>query len=202
MWTTGPGGILILSPAGKHLGTIVPGDVVANCAFGDDGSTLYMTVNHQLMRVRTKTKGLGFCDDGLRARCDGAISDRAHEVVERLAHARLDLRARDLAVGASTSPRVTGIVTHASRTIRVLITASVSTSDACACVAIGDALSDATGLPRQLDARDEPVERVLERAGHAVRVLGAAEEQPVRRADAPPQVEHGRRRRRRRRRPG
>ena len=60
VWTTGPGGILILSPDGKHLGTIVPGDVVANCAFGDDGSTLYMTVNHQLMRVRTKTKGLGF----------------------------------------------------------------------------------------------------------------------------------------------
>jgi gluconolactonase len=60
VWTTGPGGILVLSPAGKHLGTIVPGDVVANCAFGDDGSTLYMTVNHQLMRVRTKTKGLGF----------------------------------------------------------------------------------------------------------------------------------------------
>jgi gluconolactonase len=60
VWTTGPGGILIISPDGKHLGTIVPGDVVANCGFGDDGSTLYMTVNHQLMRVRTKTKGLGF----------------------------------------------------------------------------------------------------------------------------------------------
>ena len=60
VFTTGPGGILVLSAAGKHLGTIVPGDVVANCAFGDDGSTLYMTVNHQLMRVRTSTKGLGF----------------------------------------------------------------------------------------------------------------------------------------------
>ena len=60
VWTTAPGGILIISPEGKHLGTIVPGDVVANLAFGDDGSTLYMTVNHQLMRVRTKTKGLGF----------------------------------------------------------------------------------------------------------------------------------------------
>ena len=60
VFTTGPGGILVLSPAGKHLGTIVPGDVVANCAWGDDGSTLYMTVNHQLMRVRTSTKGLGF----------------------------------------------------------------------------------------------------------------------------------------------
>jgi gluconolactonase len=60
VFTTGPGGILVLSPTGKHLGTIVPGDVVANCAFGNDGSTLYMTVNHQLMRVRTSTKGLGF----------------------------------------------------------------------------------------------------------------------------------------------
>jgi gluconolactonase len=60
LFATGPGGILVLSPAGKHLGTIYPGDVVANCAFGDDGSTLYMTVNHQLMRIRTSTKGLGF----------------------------------------------------------------------------------------------------------------------------------------------
>ena|SRR5436190_1685723 len=60
LFATGPGGILVLSPEGKHLGTLYPGDVVANCAFGDDGSTLYMTVNHQLMRVRTLTKGLGF----------------------------------------------------------------------------------------------------------------------------------------------
>ncbi len=60
VWTTSPGGIMLITPDGKHLGTIVPGDVVANCAFGDDGSTLYMTVNNKLMRVRTKTKGLGF----------------------------------------------------------------------------------------------------------------------------------------------
>jgi gluconolactonase len=60
VWSTGPGGILVISPAGKHLGTIVPGDVVANCAVGDDGATLDMTVNHQLMRVRRRTKGQGF----------------------------------------------------------------------------------------------------------------------------------------------
>ena len=60
LFATGPGGILVLSPTGKHLGTIVPGDLVANCAFGADGTTRYMTVNHQLMRVRTRTKGLGF----------------------------------------------------------------------------------------------------------------------------------------------
>jgi hypothetical protein len=28
VWTTSPG--IVLSPEGKHLGTIVPGDVVAN----------------------------------------------------------------------------------------------------------------------------------------------------------------------------
>jgi gluconolactonase len=57
---TGPGGVLIISPQGKHLGTIVTGDLVANCAFGDDGSTLYMTSNKMLCRVRLKTRGVGF----------------------------------------------------------------------------------------------------------------------------------------------
>ena len=60
LFATGPGGILVISPQGKHLGTIVTGDVTANCAFGDDGSTLYMTANHALMRIRTSTKGQGF----------------------------------------------------------------------------------------------------------------------------------------------
>lgn len=57
LFATGPGGVLVLSPEGKHLGTIVTGDLVANCAFGDDGSILYMTSNHQLCRVKLKTKG-------------------------------------------------------------------------------------------------------------------------------------------------
>ena len=60
VFASGPGGILVFSPQGKHLGTIVTGDLTANCAFGDDGSTLYMTVNHSLMRVRLKAKGPGF----------------------------------------------------------------------------------------------------------------------------------------------
>jgi gluconolactonase len=60
LFATGPGGVLVISPQGKHLGTIVTGDVTANCAWGDDGSTLYMTVNHALMRVRTSTKGIGY----------------------------------------------------------------------------------------------------------------------------------------------
>ena len=58
LFASGPGGIMIFSPAGKHLGTIVTGQQTANCAFGDDGSTLYMTANDRLVRVRLKTKGL------------------------------------------------------------------------------------------------------------------------------------------------
>jgi gluconolactonase len=60
LFATGPGGVLILSPEGKHLGTIMTGQATSNCAFGDDGRTLYMTADDYVMRVRLKTKGLGF----------------------------------------------------------------------------------------------------------------------------------------------
>jgi gluconolactonase len=56
----GPGGLLVLSPAGKHLGTVVTGQITANCAFGDDGSTLYMAADSYFMRIRLTTKGEGF----------------------------------------------------------------------------------------------------------------------------------------------
>ena len=58
LWATGPGGVMILSPQGKHLGTISTGVNTANCAWGDDGSTLYITANHNVCRVKTKTKGI------------------------------------------------------------------------------------------------------------------------------------------------
>jgi gluconolactonase len=57
LFATGPGGVLVFSPAGKHLGTIVTGEPTANCAFGDDGSTLYMTANDKLTRIRLRTRG-------------------------------------------------------------------------------------------------------------------------------------------------
>ena len=60
LYATGPGGVLIFSPDGKHLGTILTGQATANCAFGDDGRTLYITADMYLMRVRIKVKGLGF----------------------------------------------------------------------------------------------------------------------------------------------
>jgi gluconolactonase len=60
LFATGPGGVLVFNSAGKHLGTIMTGERTANVAFGDDGSTLYMTADHKLMRIRLATKGLGF----------------------------------------------------------------------------------------------------------------------------------------------
>lgn len=60
IWTTGPGGVLILSPDGKHLGSILCGQASANLAWGDDGHTLYITSKDRLIRVKTKVKGAGF----------------------------------------------------------------------------------------------------------------------------------------------
>lgn len=61
LWATGPGGVLVLSPEGKHLGTIRTGAATANCCFGGaDGATLYLTANNRLLRVATRTKGDGF----------------------------------------------------------------------------------------------------------------------------------------------
>jgi gluconolactonase len=60
LWATGPGGVLILTPEGRHLGTIMTGQATSNCAFGDDGRMLYMTADDYLMRVPVKVKGRGF----------------------------------------------------------------------------------------------------------------------------------------------
>ncbi|MCP1385610.1 SMP-30/gluconolactonase/LRE family protein [Runella salmonicolor] len=60
VWSTGPGGVLILSPSGKLLGRIDTGEATANCGWGDDGSTLYITADMYLCRIRTKTKGAGW----------------------------------------------------------------------------------------------------------------------------------------------
>ena len=53
LYTTGPGGVWVLSPTGRHLGTIAPPETPANCGWGDDGKTLYMTAVTSVYRVRT-----------------------------------------------------------------------------------------------------------------------------------------------------
>jgi len=57
IFSTGPGGILVISPSGKLLGRIETTQPTANCAWGDDGSSLYITANMLLCRVKTKTRG-------------------------------------------------------------------------------------------------------------------------------------------------
>ena len=57
LFATGPGGVLIFSPDGKHLGTINTGEPTANCNWGEDGTVLYIAANHYLARIPTRTKG-------------------------------------------------------------------------------------------------------------------------------------------------
>ena len=57
LFATGPGGVWVLSWDGVHLGTIMPGEVVANVAWGDDGQTLYMTASTGVYRIRLATGG-------------------------------------------------------------------------------------------------------------------------------------------------
>lgn len=52
VFATGPGGVLVFSPKGKHLGTIKTGKATANCAFNLDESVLYMTAHDKLMQIR------------------------------------------------------------------------------------------------------------------------------------------------------
>ena len=57
LFATGPGGVLVFTPDGTHLGTILTGQKTANCAFGEDGRTLYMTADSLLCRVKLATQG-------------------------------------------------------------------------------------------------------------------------------------------------
>jgi gluconolactonase len=57
LFATGPGGVWVFTPEGKHLGNIDPQVATANCAFGEDGSVLYLAANHWICRVQTTTKG-------------------------------------------------------------------------------------------------------------------------------------------------
>lgn len=60
IFTTGPGGILIITPEGELLGRIATGQNTSNVNWGDDGSVLYITADMYLARIKTKTKGKGF----------------------------------------------------------------------------------------------------------------------------------------------
>lgn len=60
LFASGPGGIYIYAPDGKLLGRIETGEKTANAAWGDDGSTLYLTADMYICKVKTTTKGAGW----------------------------------------------------------------------------------------------------------------------------------------------
>ncbi len=62
LFATGPGGVYVITSEGKLLGRIHTGKATANCAWGGDGSVLYMTVDDCLCRIKTKTKGANWKD--------------------------------------------------------------------------------------------------------------------------------------------
>lgn len=59
LYVSGPGGLWILSPQGKHLGTIKGPKHPHNMAWGDaDGKTLYLTAQSALYRMRLMVEGV------------------------------------------------------------------------------------------------------------------------------------------------
>ncbi len=59
VYVSAPGGLQVLSPEGKHLGTINAPRHVHNMAWGeDDGKTLYLTARSGLYRMRLNVEGV------------------------------------------------------------------------------------------------------------------------------------------------
>lgn len=59
LYGSGPGGVWIISPAGKHLGTIRVPERVSNVAWGDgDGKTLYITASTSVYRIGLNVPGV------------------------------------------------------------------------------------------------------------------------------------------------
>jgi len=61
LWATGPGGVMIFTPDGKHIGSIDTGTSLSNCCFGGvEGNELYITSDMYLCRVKLNAKGIGY----------------------------------------------------------------------------------------------------------------------------------------------
>jgi gluconolactonase len=62
VWETGPGpAVWIISPEGKHLGSIHLPEVSANITFGDsDRKTIYIAGHTTIYKIRVKTPGINY----------------------------------------------------------------------------------------------------------------------------------------------
>ena len=57
VWTTGPGGVRIITPQGRVLGLIRFGEVAANVGFGEGGHAAYFTASTSIYRMALATPG-------------------------------------------------------------------------------------------------------------------------------------------------
>ena len=57
IWTTGPGGIRILTPRGKVLGQLILPEVAANLAFAEQGRVAYITASSSIYKLAVRTPG-------------------------------------------------------------------------------------------------------------------------------------------------
>jgi gluconolactonase len=59
VWETAAGGVWIVSPEGKHLGTIFTPELAANVEFGDpDHKTLYIAARTSIYKIRVNIAGI------------------------------------------------------------------------------------------------------------------------------------------------
>ena len=59
LYVSAPGGLWVISPEGKHLGTIITPRHPHNMAWGDgDGRTLYLCARSGLYRIRLNIAGV------------------------------------------------------------------------------------------------------------------------------------------------
>ncbi|HEV8108951.1 MAG TPA: SMP-30/gluconolactonase/LRE family protein [Burkholderiales bacterium] len=59
VWESAAGGVWIVSPEGRHLGTILTPELVANVEFGDpDHKTLYIAARTGIYRIRVNVEGI------------------------------------------------------------------------------------------------------------------------------------------------
>jgi gluconolactonase len=59
VWESGPTGVWVISPEGKHLGTILVPELVANVEFGDpDHKTLYIAARSSVYKIRVNVPGV------------------------------------------------------------------------------------------------------------------------------------------------
>src|SRR5262249_2391982 len=59
LYETGPGGVWIISPEGRHLGTVRAPEISTNVGFGDaDRKTLYIAARSGIYRIRVNTPGI------------------------------------------------------------------------------------------------------------------------------------------------